>query len=68
MMPTFTRALAAGTLVLAAACNTDRLVVPNYQNPTPEAIQRDPVAAIPLLATGVLRNDRDNHLGFIGGT
>ena len=67
MMPTFTRALAAGTLVLAAACNTDRLVVPNYQNPTPEAIQRDPVAAIPLLATGVLRNDRDNHLGFIGG-
>lgn len=67
MMPTFTRALAVGTLVLAAACNTDRLVVPNYQNPTPDAIERDPVAAIPLLATGVLRNDRDNHLGFIGG-
>ena len=67
MMPTFTRALAVGTLVLAAACNSDRLVVPNYQNPTSDAIERDPVAAIPLLATGVLRNDRDNHLGFIGG-
>jgi starch-binding outer membrane protein, SusD/RagB family len=67
MMPTFTRALAVGTLVLAAACSTDRLTVPNYQNPTPDAIERDPVAAIPLLATGILRNDRDNHLGYVGG-
>jgi starch-binding outer membrane protein, SusD/RagB family len=67
MMPTFTRALAVGTLVLAVACDSERLVVPNYQNPTPDDIERDPVAAIPLLATGVLRTDRDNHLGFIGG-
>lgn len=67
MMPTLTRALSAGTLVLAVACNSDRLVVPNYQNPTPEEIERDPVGAIPLLATGILRNDRDNHLGFVGG-
>ena len=54
-----------------AACS-DRLTVPNYLNPTPESIQGDPASAVPLLATGVLRNDRDaaptyvSNVGILG--
>jgi starch-binding outer membrane protein, SusD/RagB family len=62
------RGALAGTLALAlAGCSADRLVVPNYNNPTTESIAGDPVAAIPLLATGVLRNDRDGATGFVLG-
>ncbi len=62
------RAAVAGSLALAlAACSADRLVVPNYNSPTTESISGDPVAAIPLLATGVLRNDRDGATGFVLG-
>ena len=67
MMAMSTRVLMTGALVLIAACNSDRLLVPNYEDPTPEAIQEEPLTAIPFLATGILRNDRDNHVGYIGG-
>jgi hypothetical protein len=56
-----------GALVAAAACSTDRLNVPNYQNPTVQTITGDPVAALPLLATGVLRDDRGNEPGYVLG-
>ncbi|CAN5807147.1 hypothetical protein BH11GEM1_BH11GEM1_17600 [soil metagenome] len=55
------------TLLGAAAACSDRLTVPNYQNPTPESIQGDPVSALPLLVSGVLRNDRDNATGYVLG-
>jgi hypothetical protein len=58
------RKLKSGSVMLAlaaaatlAACS-DRLTVPNYQSPTVGSISSDPIAAIPLLATGVLRDDR----------
>jgi starch-binding outer membrane protein, SusD/RagB family len=65
---TVARGAAVGTLALAlAACTADRLVVPNYNNPTTESVSGDPVAAIPLLANGVLRNDRDAATGYVLG-
>jgi starch-binding outer membrane protein, SusD/RagB family len=59
----------AGVAVLAFAsgCAND-LTVPNYQNATPESIQGDPASAVPLLASGILRNDRDDMLGYVTGT
>jgi hypothetical protein len=62
-----TTGLVTGALVAAAACSTDRLNVPNYQNPTVQTITGDPVAALPLLATGVLRDDRGNEPGYVLG-
>src|SRR5205823_14210728 len=43
------------------------LNVPNFQNPTVQGITGDPVAALPLLATGVLRDDRGNETGYVLG-
>jgi starch-binding outer membrane protein, SusD/RagB family len=54
-------------LAALAACNADRLNIPNYNNATPEQVLGDPVAALPLLASGVLRDDRGNHPGFVLG-
>jgi hypothetical protein len=59
--------VAAGALALAA-CDAERLNVPNFNNPTPESIQGDPRAAIPFLVNGILRGVRDNHTGFVSGT
>jgi len=59
--------LATGALVAIAACSSDKLNVPNYQNPTVGSITADPVAALPLLATGVLRDDRANASGYVLG-
>ena len=59
-------AAALGAVSLAAC--SDRLTVPNFQSPTVESISSDPVAAIPLLATGVLRDDRGNLPGYVLGT
>jgi starch-binding outer membrane protein, SusD/RagB family len=56
--------LGAAVLATAGACTQD-LTVPNYQNATPESIQGDPASAVPLLASGVLRNDRDNAIGYV---
>lgn len=54
-------------MLALSACSADRLNVPNYQSPTVGTITNDPVAAIPLLATGVLRDDRGNHTTYILG-
>jgi hypothetical protein len=59
--------LMAGAVLAGLACSTDRLNVPNFQNPTTGSITSDPVAAIPLLATGVLRDDRGIHTGYVRG-
>jgi hypothetical protein len=57
----------AGVLALTG-CSADRLNVPNFNNPTPEAISGDPRIAIPFLVNGILRGVRDNHTGFVNGT
>lgn len=57
--------LAAGALALAG-CG-DRLDVPNFQSPTVSSITSDPIAAIPVLATGVLRDDRGQMTGYVLG-
>lgn len=62
-----TTGLVTGALAALAACSTDRLDVPNFQNPTVSSITADPVAALPLLATGVLRDDRGNEPGYVLG-
>jgi starch-binding outer membrane protein, SusD/RagB family len=56
--------LGVAVLATAGACSND-LTVPNYQNATPESIQGDPVSAVPLLASGILRNDRDNATTYM---
>src|SRR5436309_1882542 len=66
MKQILTTGLAAGALIATAAC-ADRLNVPNFQNPTQSGITADPVAALPLLATGVLRDDRGNAPGYVLG-
>jgi len=53
-------------LAFASGCAND-LTVPNYQNATPESIQGDPASAVPLLASGILRNDRDGATGYVLG-
>ncbi|HTE46919.1 MAG TPA: RagB/SusD family nutrient uptake outer membrane protein [Gemmatimonadaceae bacterium] len=57
--------VALGALALGG-CG-DRLDVPNFQNPTVTSITSDPIAAIPVLATGVLRDDRGQMGGYILG-
>jgi len=54
-------------MLALAACSADRLNVPNYQNPTVTTITSDPAAAMPLLATGVLRDDRGNFTTYVLG-
>ena len=67
MRYTLVRGLAAlAILATVGACRND-LTVPNYQNATPESIQGDPSSAVPLLASGVLRNDRDAYTGYVLG-
>ena len=66
MRHTLTIVLTGAALAAATACSND-LTVPNYQNATPESIQNDPASAVPLLATGILRNDRDDHTGYVLG-
>lgn len=68
MRPLITRGLLAVALLGASAACGDRLTVPNYLNATPESIQGDPASAVPLLASGILRNDRDLHTGYVSGT
>jgi len=60
-------AVMGGAMLVLSACSADRLNVPNYQNPTVTTITGDPAAALPLLATGVLRDDRGNHTTYILG-
>ncbi|HEY4304571.1 MAG TPA: RagB/SusD family nutrient uptake outer membrane protein [Gemmatimonadaceae bacterium] len=58
-------AIAIGTAAAALAACGDRLTVPNFQNPTVTSISADPIAAIPLLATGVLRDDRGAYVTYV---
>jgi len=60
-------AIAGGAMLALGACSTDRLNVPNFQSPTEETITSDPAAALPLLASGVLRDDRGNHTTYVLG-
>ena len=55
--------VALGALALAGC--SDRLDVPNFQSPTGTSITSDPIAAIPVLATGVLRDDRGQLSGYV---
>ena len=66
MTKTVSRGVAVTMFVLAsAACNSDRLVVPNMNNPTPDDLANDPVAGLQLAATGILRQNRLTYDGFI---
>jgi starch-binding outer membrane protein, SusD/RagB family len=56
--------LATVALVLAA-CSADRLVVPEYNNPTPEGAAADPLVALNLAAGGIITLDRAQHGGQI---
>lgn len=56
----------AGAALAAAACS-DRLNVPNFQNPTVGSVTADPVAALQVLATGVLRDDRGAATTYVLG-
>lgn len=46
-----------------AACSSDRLNVPNYNNPTTEALAKDP-AGIQYLVTGIQISERNNLAGY----
>ncbi|HMF88392.1 MAG TPA: hypothetical protein VK575_09945, partial [Gemmatimonadaceae bacterium] len=41
-----------------AACSSERLTIPNYNQPTTEGLSKDP-SAVQLLATGILDGVRD---------
>lgn len=56
---------AVATLALVAACNADRLSIPNPNQVTPEAISSDPLTAIPLAANGIVRSLRATHGGMV---
>lgn len=55
-------ALALG--VLLSACSADELLVPNYNNPTPESVAADP-AAVQYAVTGILGQNRATYDGFV---
>jgi len=63
---TITGLMSGIALTTLVACNPD-LAVPNYQNLTQSAALASPLSAVPLLASGVLRDDRGNNPGFITG-
>jgi len=67
MKRSLTTGLVAACALAVGACNADRLNVPNYSNPTPESVQGDPRAAVPLLVNGVLRDLRGMQPGFVLG-
>ncbi|MFL5464153.1 MAG: RagB/SusD family nutrient uptake outer membrane protein [Gemmatimonadaceae bacterium] len=46
-----------------AACSSERLVIPNYNQPTTEGLSKDP-AAVQLLAAGILDGVRDGFAGM----
>ena len=46
-----------------AACNSERLNIPNYNQPTTEGLSKDP-SAVQLLASGLLDGTRDGFAGM----
>jgi len=59
-----TWALPGALLVAAAACNTDRLAIPNYNSPTVAGVTTDP-NGIQLLVTGILAGERGGYAGWV---
>jgi hypothetical protein len=57
-------ALPGALLVAAAACNTDRLAIPNYNAPTVAGVATDP-NGIQLLVTGIQSGQRGGHGGWV---
>ena len=58
-------AIAVALTVAAGACSSDRLNIPNYNAPTIEGANQDPIGVIKLLATGILLLDRNNRAAFV---
>ncbi|HEX5437319.1 MAG TPA: RagB/SusD family nutrient uptake outer membrane protein [Gemmatimonadaceae bacterium] len=56
----------AAVWVLLAGCNSDRLMVPDYNSPTPGAVSADP-GALQFAANGILIDARGNIGGWISG-
>jgi hypothetical protein len=50
---------------MGAACNGDRLTVPNYANPTPAALASDPVGNVQFRVNGILDLNRRNMLTWV---
>ena len=46
-----------------AACSSERLVIPNYNQPTTEGVSKDP-KGVQLLASGILAGTRNNMAGM----
>lgn len=46
-----------------AACNSERLVIPNYNQPTTEGVSKDP-KGVQLLASGLLAGVRNTTIGL----
>src|SRR5436309_5571521 len=61
------RALIGGAALAlaAAACGTDKLAIPQYNAPTVDGANADPIGVTQLLATGILLTDRNNYAGFV---
>jgi len=57
-------ALPGALLVAAAACNSDRLGIPNYNSPTVTGVASDP-NGIQLLVTGIQAGERSSHAGYV---
>src|SRR5678816_18662 len=57
-----TRSLAAllSMMVLAPACSNEDLTIPNYSNPTPEAVTADPLTNVQTRVNGILNLARRN--------
>ena len=53
-----------GALLVAAACSTDRLAIPNYNSPTVEGVAAD-ANGIQLLVTGIQSGQRGGHAGWV---
>lgn len=58
-------ALSLAIAVSAAACGSDRLAIPQYNAPTIEGANADPVGVVRLLATGILLTERNNRAAFV---
>jgi len=63
-MQSFRKWALPGALLVAAACSTDRLAIPNYNSPTVEGVAADP-NGIQLLVTGIQAGQRGGHAGWV---
>lgn len=65
------RAIAAGVVaalvLLSTGCNTDRLMVPNYNSPTGGVVSSDP-SALQLISNGIVVGARSSFGGWISLT